>query len=102
MGAHNDEVENGNKAGKNHGKTVVQKAKVADNQVGGDHTAIKEHGKTDQKGQRLFQHHVLPGQGVGQHGSQQDVKCCADNGIQDCVFQAGPDIRVGKNAPISV
>ena len=73
---HQDDVVGAHGAGKDHGPEGIQKARVSDHQIGGDHAAVEKHGAHEVPheifalGKRtLPQGHGIRGQHRHQHGN---------------------------------
>ena len=86
--------------GDQNGQRVIQPADIADQQVGGDQAAAKEHGDDKDDIEEPSPAEIRAGHGVGRQKRNRAGQDGSFNGIEQSVFKAHPNLGVGHNTLI--
>ena len=89
VGAGDDQVPHGDGRGQQDGPHGVQHAQVAHQQVGGDHAAVKQHGKREEHHNGVASRQVFPGKGIGRQHRKHQV----DHRAHHCVHNGVPEAQ---------
>lgn len=75
---------------------------IPNGKIGGDQSAVKEHGENEEKCNQLAPHQVLSGQGIGCGDIDHQADEGAHQSVEDGVPIAHPDISVAEQLFIAV